>query len=592
MKDFVRMTLAVMCGLFIMGIIGFIMFFGFIGSMAALGSGTPAMPRSGILLMDMSKIAIAEQAADSDPLAMLQGQEVTPIGLWDAVQSIKKAEADPAVQYIYLKTDGLNASGIAPVEELRQALEDFRKSGKAVIAYTEYPTSGSYYLASVADKIYMAPYKGGANMMTGVGTQMIFLKDLLDKIGVNVQLIRHGKFKSAGEMYIKSEPSAENLLQTQEMVNSMWDNLAAKICESRGIEKARLDEIINNLELDTPEDFLKNNLVDELLSKEELKSKLTDLAAESKYEDLKMIKLKDYIAANSLSAPVAKQKIAIIFAEGEIVDGYDKQAVAGDRFANIIASVRADSTVKAVVLRVASPGGSVVASDKIRTEIDIMRKNKPVIASYGNYAASGGYWISNSCDKIFTDPSTLTGSIGVFSMIPDFSKTAKDVLHVGVKTVGSHKHSDMYSLMRPLDDAERAYMQQSVEDIYDAFLENVSAGRGMAKDEIDEIAQGRVWTGSDALKIGLVDEIGSLSDAVKYAAIAAGDSMADLDSWQIATYPKPLSSFELLLESLTGGSTDALAGTPFENIGKAYKNWNAASSEKFYARMPYIVTVQ
>ena len=496
MKDFLKMTLAVLAGLFIAGILGFMLFFGFIGTLASLGSSTPAMPRSGVLFMDMSRISIAEQTQETDPMAMIQGQDISIIGLWDAVKAIEKAASDPAVQCIYLKADGLSAGGIAPVEELRQALGAFRLSGKPVVAYTENPGTGSYYLASVADKIYMGSYKGGSNMMVGVGTQMIFLKDLLDKLGVNVQLIRHGKFKSAGEMYIKSRPSEENLLQTREMVNSMWDGMAESICSSREISREDLDGMIDNLKLNTPEDFLACRLVDELLTKEELKEKLAVLAKESKYEEVKFISLRDYVNINAQTVSKARRKIAIIYAEGEIIDGYDKQEVAGDRFAGIISSVRADSTVKAVVLRVASPGGSVAASEKIRTEIDLLRKVKPVIASYGNYAASGGYWISNSCDKIFSDKSTLTGSIGVFSMIPDFSGTAEKVFHVGVTNVGSSRHSDMYSLTRPLDAEETAYMQRSVDDIYEAFLENVSAGRGMDKAEIDEIAQGRVWTPS------------------------------------------------------------------------------------------------
>ena len=591
MKDFLKMTLAVLAGLFIAGILGFMLFFGFIGTMASLGSSTPAMPRSGVLFMDMSRISIAEQTQETDPMAMIQGQDISIIGLWDAVKAIEKAASDPAVQCIYLKADGLSAGGIAPVEELRQALGDFRLSGKPVVAYTENPGTGSYYLASVADKIYMGSYKGGSNMMVGVGTQMIFLKDLLDKLGVNVQLIRHGKFKSAGEMYIKSRPSEENLLQTREMVNSMWDGMAESICSSREISREDLDGMIDNLKLNTPEDFLACRLVDELLTKEELKEKLAVLAKESKYEEVKFISLRDYVNINAQTVSKARRKIAIIYAEGEIIDGYDKQEVAGDRFAGIISSVRADSTVKAVVLRVASPGGSVAASEKIRTEIDLLRKVKPVIASYGNYAASGGYWISNSCDKIFSDKSTLTGSIGVFSMIPDFSGTAEKVFHVGVTNVGSSRHSDMYSLTRPLDAEETAYMQRSVDDIYEAFLENVSAGRGMDKAEIDEIAQGRVWTGSDALKIGLVDEIGTLADAVRYAAIAAGDAESDLSTWNIAAYPKPMTTLDIILENLTG-STDALAGTPFESVGRAFRSWDATSTGKVYARMPYIMEIK
>ena len=591
MKDFLKMTLAVLAGLLIAGILGFMLFFGFIGTLASLGGSTPAMPRSGVLIMDMSRISIAEQTQETDPMAMIQGQDISIIGLWDAVRAIEKAASDPAVQCIYLKADGLSAGGIAPVEELRQALGAFRLSGKPVVAYTENPGTGSYYLASVADKIYMGSYKGGSNMMVGVGTQMIFIKDLLDKLGVNVQLIRHGKFKSAGEMYIKSRPSEENLLQTREMVNSMWDGMAESICSSREISREDLDGMIDNLKLNTPEDFLACRLVDELLTKEELKEKLAVLAKESKYEEVKFISLRDYVNINAQTVSKARRKIAIIYAEGEIIDGYDKQEVAGDRFAGIISSVRADSTVKAVVLRVASPGGSVAASEKIRTEIDLLRKVKPVIASYGNYAASGGYWISNSCDKIFSDKSTLTGSIGVFSMIPDFSGTAEKVFHVGVTNVGSSRHSDMYSLTRPLDAEETAYMQRSVDDIYEAFLENVSAGRGMDKAEIDEIAQGRVWTGSDALKIGLVDEIGTLADAVRYAAIAAGDAESDLSTWEVAAYPKPMTTLDIILENLTG-STDALAGTPFESVGRAFRSWDATSTGKVYARMPYIMEIK
>jgi len=538
--------------------------------------------------MDLGKVVMTEQTQEMNPMAVIQGDETTSIGLWDAVQSIKAAAADPAVQYIYLRPEGFGAS-IAQVEELRQAIAEFRKSGKAVVAYLENPTTGAYYLATAADKIYMGSYCGGTSMMTGVGTQMFFLKDLLDKLGVNVQLIRHGKYKSAGEMYIKNKPSDENMEQNQEMINSIWTNLAEVICESRDITREKLDSLIDNLCLCTPQDFLKYSLVDKLLTKEELKEKLTALAVKDSFKEVQMIPFKDYVTVLTTTPSAAKNKIAIIFAEGEIVDGKDKQAVAGDRFASIIADVRADSSVKAVVLRVASPGGSVLASEKIRNEIDLLRKEKPVIASYGSYAASGGYWISNSCDKIYSDPSTLTGSIGVFSMIPDFSKTAKDILKVNVTSVGSSRHSDMFSLIRPLDAQEVAYMQKSVNDIYDAFLANVSEGRGMSTEEIDKIAQGRVWTGADALKIGLVDEIGSLYDAVSYAAGTQGDG--DLADWSIACYPKPQTLLEMIMESLSGTSS-VMAGTPFAPVEKAYKDWNWNSSERIYARMPYIMEIK
>ena len=590
MKDFVKMTLAVVCGLFIMGIIGFFLFFSMIGAVASLGSSAPVMPRDGVLLMDMSKVALAEQTTEADPMQVIQGNATQTIGLWDAVKAIKSAESDPAIKYIFLKSDGLMA-GLAQTEELRQALAEFRKSGKAVISYIENPTTGSYYLASVADKVYMGNYKGGNNMMTGVGTQLIFLKDLLDKLGVNVQLIRHGKYKSAGEMFVKNKASDENLEQNTEMVQSIWKNLAEKICESREITMEQLDKTIDNLELNTPEDFLSHSLVDELLTKEELKSQLTNLAVKESFGNVNFISLPDYITVLSTVKPSSKDKIAIIFAEGEIVDGYEKQQVAGDRFASIIANVRADSTVKAVVLRVASPGGSVLASEKIKTEIDLLRKDKPVIASYGDYAASGGYWISNSCDKIFSDPSTLTGSIGVFSMIPEFGTTTKKLFHVNVTTVGSHKHSDMYSLMRPFDARENAYMQESVDNIYEAFIQNVSEGRDMPAEKVDEIAQGRVWTGSDAIKIGLVDEIGTLYDAVRYAAASAGNP--ETESWNIDTYPSPQTTLEMVMEMFSTTTEDVvLAGTSFESIGKVYKDRSRHANAEIFARMPYVMTIR
>ena len=585
MKDFVKMTLAVICGLFIMGIAGSILFFGIVGAFASLGNETPVIPRSGVLNIDLSNVAISEQTKELDPMSRLKGDDAESVGLLDAVMAIKAAESDPAVQFIFLKPEGASA-GIAQTEELRRAISDFRKSGKAVVAYLENPTTAAYYLASAADKIYMGSWCGGTSMMTGVGTQMFFLKDLLDKFGVNVQLIRHGKYKSAGEMYIKNKPSEENMEQNQEMINSIWENLASEICVSRGLPRAQLDSLVDNLCLSSPEDFLKYSLVDELLDREGLHEKIAALAVEGSYKDVKMIPFTDYVTVQSSRLSKSSKKIAVVFAEGEIVDGTAKQEVAGDRFASILASVRADSTVKAVVLRVASPGGSVLASEKIKKEVDLTRKVKPVIASYGDYAASGGYWISNSCDKVFSDPSTLTGSIGVFSMIPDFSKTAKDFLKVGVTSVGSSRHSDMFSSMRPLDAQEVEYMQKSVNDIYEAFLANVSDGRGMTTDAVDEIAQGRVWTGADALKIGLVDEMGTLYDALTYIAAAKGD--ADLDSWNIECFPKPQTILEMLMESLTGTSY-ALAGTPFEPVEKAYRDWNWNSSEKVYARIPYVL---
>lgn len=581
MKDFLKMTLAVIVGLIVVSIISIMFFAGVAGSMAALGSKShPVLPKSGVLTVDMSKVAIVEQSVETVPFASMAGRdEIEKIGIWNAVQAVNIAAEDPAVKFIFLKTDG-NSSGLAQLSEFRKSLEKFRASGKAVIAYTESPSTGSYYLASVSDKIFMTSCPGAMVNLSGISSRMIFLKDLLDKFGVNVQLIRHGKYKSAGEMYIRNSPSAENLEQYRVMINSLWNSISAEIATSRGITTERLNSLIDNLELNLPEDFLNAGLVDELLTGEELRTKLADLSVVDNYKDVQKIAFSDYVAAKVLPGR-AHKKIAVIYADGNILDGTAKTDVAGDRFASIIRKIRVDSTVKAVVLRVNSPGGSVLASDKIKNELDLLKECKPLIASYGSYAASGGYWISANCDKVFSDAVTLTGSIGVFSMIPDFSKTAKDVAHVGITTVSSNKHGDMYSLTRPLDAAELQYAQRSVEDIYDRFTSLVANARGMEQSAVDDIAQGRVWTGADALNIGLVDEIGTLEDAVNYAAVCAGD--ASLSNWNVKSYPKPLSPMEEMMSMLNGvGEDDEYV------LMRLYGRLSKPVTE---ARMPYEISL-
>ena len=561
MKDFVKMVLAVICGILILSIVSFFLTFAMIGAMAAAGSGKPVLPKSGVLSLDLSKVVIAEQSQDGgslgsvNPASLLAGGEAPAdiIGIWDAVQAVNAAAEDPAVKYIFLRTDN-NASGVTALGELRVALERFRTaSGKPVVSYMESPGSASLYLASVSDKIYMNSSLGLTPQFTGVGSQMYFLGDLLKRLGVNVQLIRHGKYKSAGEMYTRSSASPENREQYQRMIDSMWEVLGATIAESRGITVDDLDAAIEGLKLRLPQDFVDCRLVDELLDRKGLEDKLATLAVVDKYKDIKWIAFKDYVDAKVLPGK-AKQKIAVIYADGEIIDGKGKTDIAGDRFASVIAKVAADSTVKAVVLRVNSPGGSVTASEKIKNELDRLQEVKPLVASYGDYAASGGYWISNRCDKIFSDATTLTGSIGVFGLVPDFSGTAKDIAHVGVESVTSHKHGDMFGLMRPLDAEEYDFMLSGIEAVYDRFTTLVSEGRGIPKETVDEIGQGRVWTGADALKINLVDEIGTLEDAIRYAATAAGDP--DLAKWNVKGYPKPLNPMEQFLEMVGNAPKD------------------------------------
>lgn len=600
MKDFFKWVLAVICGLIIWGIVKAVMFFMMLGSMAAIGAtSTSTLPKDGVLLLDLADVAITEQTSEVSPMAALKGGSTTAqVGILDAVNAIHKAAEDPGVEYILLKTDGI-ASSVTKMEELRKALTEFRKSGKAVVAYGEAFTSGSYYIASVADKIYTTSHHGGNMFMVGISGRMMFLKDLLDKLGVNYQLIRHGKYKSAGETYIKNAPSPENMEQNQEMIDSMWETIAEGTAESRGISVDSLNYFIDNLSIALPEDMVKHNLADAVLSVEEYKTKIADLASKSSYKDVKFIDFNEYAAANAVTSS-AKKKIAVIYADGNIVEQDDPNNISGDRFASIIAKVRADSTVKAVVFRVNSPGGTVLAASKIKEEIDLTKAVKPVIASYGDYAASGGYWISNGCDHIFSNATTLTGSIGVFSAIPEFSKTLKDVAHVNMVPVKSHKHSDMLQLTRPFDEQETAWMQVYVDDIYNQFVGIVAEGRGKTFEAVDSIAQGRVWTGADAIRIGLVDEIGTLEDAIAYAASMAGDP--DVSAWNVTGYPKPLTLMEQLMQQFgqSAGAEEAVAnifeGTPFEKVAATLldwkKTWTDGQGDLLFARMPFEIEIR
>ena len=567
--------LAVIAAFIVLAVLRFLFFLMMLGSMAALGKSSTAMPKSGgVLDINLSEFTLGEQSqSDPAPSFSLTGMTtmLPTVGIRDAVLALQEAANDPAIQFVYLRADGVSA-GISQLEEFRGALQAFRACGKPVVAYTEAPGNGSYYLASVADKIYMGNAHGYNYSLMGLSTQLIFLKDILDKVGVNVQLIRHGKYKSAGEMFIRGSSSPENREQNQVMINSIWKAMSAPMAAARDITEEQFNALLDNLALVLPEDFLKNGLVDELVDHEALVGKLCTLAQVDDVKKMHLVPVADYIQAKVVEVP-SHNRVAVIYAEGEIVEGEGLSEIAGDRFVHVIDKVRKDKNVKAVVLRVNSPGGSVAASMKIRAALDLLQAEKPLVASYGDYAASGGYWISNGCQKIYADATTITGSIGVFSMIPELSKVAKKV-GVGVETIGSNKHSDMMSLMRPFDADELAYMQASVEDIYELFVKLVADSRELTVDQVDAIAQGRVWAATDALQIGLIDEIGTLQDAISYAAALA--DLTSSDQYSVSGYPAPLTFFEQLMEQFGGSNSE-----------QEISVWLNYEPGKYYARLPY-----
>ncbi|MCF0172252.1 MAG: signal peptide peptidase SppA [Bacteroidales bacterium] len=559
---------------------------------AIAGSGGPV--NGSVLRIDAASPILERDVTDISLRTLSVNTGATP--LYHAIKAIEEASADPAIKYIYLDATDLELS-LSATEELRGALEDFRASGKPVVAYSNSYSQAGYWLASVADKVIANPY--GENLFIGMSTSSYFLKDLLDRLGIDVQLIRHGKYKSAGEIYTCNRMSDDNRRQTQEMVEGLWNTVASGICSSRGVSEEEFDGWIDNLEISRPENLVEKGLVDTLFHIDEMKQYLTSLAGAKSYDKIGFVSLADYAGAR-VCMPEAKSKVAVIYAFGEIVMGSNKDTqIDGLRLAAEIEKVRADSSVKAVVLRVNSPGGRVDAAQIIRQEVLALQEIKPVVASYGDYAASGGYWISSSANKIFCDATALTGSIGVFSLVPSFGGAISKKLNVNVESVGSNLHSDMQSGMRPLNEAELLCMQGSVEKIYDEFVGLVAEGRGMSPDAVDEIAQGRVWCGSDALKIGLVDETGGIVDAVRYAAAMAG---LEPGEYGVAEYPATKTPYEKILEALTTTtSIKALFAKKtvtdseqilLDGVESAFAPFRNASHGEIMARMPYVYSIR
>ena len=494
------------------------------------------------------KNPIAERKAGGSSMDLMSIVNGTPgsVTLLSYISAIDAAAQDKNIGMIYMTPENVSC-GTAQLEELRAALERFRKAGKPIVAYCENFSNGSYYLASVADKVILDP--ASESMITGVGTQMIFLKDVLDALGVDVQLIRHGKYKAAGEMYTRSEASPENRLQNEVLVGSIWKTISTQIAASRGCTPEQFNQWVENLDMIHAADYKAKGLVDETWYKDEVDKYLCEQNGVSKISEVSFVKINKY--ASKLKKGSRKNKIAVVYADGEIVNSGSDADIVGSKMANTLRKVREDKKVKAVVFRVNSPGGSAQAAEAIRHELQLLRAEKPVIVSFGDYAASGGYWISAESDYIFSDYNTLTGSIGVFGLIPSVGNAIRKNLKVNIETVGTTSHSDMMSGMRKLNDQEVEYIQRQIEKIYDDFTSLVSNGRGMSKDSVDAIGQGRVWSGADAMRIGLVDKQGGIQDAIDYAAQKVGLSKED---YRLSIYP--VAKDVSLLQMLSGGASD------------------------------------
>lgn len=581
MKGFFKTLLASFLGVFAAMFLGVIVLVGIVSAAGAASETTPVVPDSAILKIG-GNLTLAEQSSDGDfdPSALFAGGSMNAtkqVGILSAIQAIEKAASDPAIKFIYINPSQVNGA-ISHLEEFRTALVKFKESGKAIISYSETYSQGGYYLASVADKMYVHPY--GGNMVFGVSTSLMFLKGALDKLGIEVQLIRHGKYKSAGEQFVNTNISEANREQNQAMITSLWNSISEEICKSRNLDLKKFNAHVDNLSATQPEEMVAAGMADGIMTRDEMTAELAGLFGVEKEDDIKMITLDKYAKAVIKPNIKATDKIAIIYANGEIVDS--GEGISPSKYTKVISDVRKDSTIKAVLLRVDSPGGSAIAAEIIRKELELLRKEKPVVVSYGNYAASGGYWISAECDKIFTNETTLTGSIGVFSMIPNIEKIVKEKARINIVNINSNEHSDMMTMTKSLDRAETAYMQKGVEVIYDTFLSIVANGRDMTTQEVDKIAQGRVWSGTDAIKVDLADEIGTIYDALNYTI-----NISELEDYQLVEYPKVKSQMEKIMESF-GNAESAISrlsdpDIALEDMVQELKQM----SRTVYARMEY-----
>ena len=562
-KTFLAGLLAVVVGTFLVFFLWIFILLGIAGSM----DKSVAVHSESILKIDFSEVLT--DAPSSDPLAgidLMTLQTTRQLPLLKALRAIEAAAADSRIKGIYLRMNGEGGvTGSALLEELREALLEFKQSGKFVVAYNETYSQGQYYLASVADKIYLQP-EGGMDW-SGMASNVMFYKGLLDKLDLRAEVFRPTacKYKSAVEPFILNKMSPANREQMQALVNSMWGTVSGAVCESRGIDSVQMRRITDNLQVTLPEEALQYGFVDSLIYEDQMEDVFAELGVS---DDYAFVTLGDY--ASQVGADlknISADQVAIVYADGQIVDGegYGKE-IYGNTLAAKIAGVRDDEKVKAVVLRVNSPGGSALASDVIWREIELLKAEKPVVVSMGSYAASGGYYISCPADVIVADKLTLTGSIGVFGMILDTREALKNKLGITIDGVQSNASSSFLAT-EPLTPIQRSMIMRGVDKVYTTFTNDVAEGRNLPIEKVLDIAGGRVWSGADALGIGLIDTYGGLKTAIALAV-----DKADLgDNYRVTEVTETPTGFAAFIASLNMSVREAFTRS---ELGLMMKDYN------------------
>lgn len=539
------------------------------------------------------KLKLGKALVDRQPVNPLAkygiGEDAGLVGMDRIFQVLKAAKADSKIKGIYIDTRNLPGGGIASYEALRKALLDFKSVGKFIYAYGEYYSQKDYYIASVADKVFLNPV--GAVDFKGLAAQIMFFKKAMEKLDIEMQIIRgpNNKFKSAVEPFMYDQMSEANKEQTNKFLNSIWASMLNEIAKSRNLSIDQLQQIADSLNSASAVGAKDVGLVDVVGYEDQFKAELMKKVNVSDAKKYNEITLSDYATTvNKVDNLKAKDKIAVIYAVGEIISGEGNDEIIGsDRISKAVRKARQDSSIKAIVLRVNSPGGSALASEVMWRELTLAKEVKPVVVSMGDYAASGGYYISCMANKIIAEPTTITGSIGVFGMIPNMKKFLNDRLGLTFDGVNTNANSDMGSISKPLTPYQQQVIQNGVVDIYTAFINHVAEGRNMTPEQVDAIGQGRVWSGVDAIKIGLVDELGGLDKAIKEAANLAG-----VESYRITKRPELKDPFEEMIKKFGG---DVKMSIVQDELGASYKYYKYMKKmqkmEGFQTRLPFFMEI-
>ena len=540
MRSFFKNVLANIVAILIIGAVLFLFLIMFIAASAMSDGKKAHVKDNSVLTLDFNTNVIDSPTEDSSDFFAFNEKEKN-ILIYDMLEAIKKAKTDENIKGISIETDGIMA-GMTQLDDIRNALEDFKKSGKFVYAYGNSVSQSAYYLGSVADQYFLNP--AGGIELKGMTTEVLYMKSFAEKYGIGMQIIRHGKYKSAVEPFLRDDMSPENKEQLSTMLNDLWSGNALKMANSRKIDTAEFRTVVDSLYGIIPDLSLQHRLVDRLIQKTEYDDLIKAKINLKKDDKLNKISFSKYISSYSEDNLKKDDQVAVLYASGAIYNGEGNDAVYSENFVKEIKKLAENDKVKAVVFRINSPGGSANASDEILFEMQQLKKKKPVVVSFGDYAASGGYYIAMAADKIYAEPNTLTGSIGVFGMIPYFKEIANKN-GLSSHAVNTNANSNMYSPINGLTPGGVSMMTKSVEQTYKRFVHFVSQNRKKSFEQIDEVGGGRVWSGKRAKQIGLVDELGSLNDAITYAA-----KQAKLKDFNVAPYPKKVSEFEQLFKDM------------------------------------------